>query len=332
MCLAKTPTIWELQFMPCVWQTGWFFKGFWKSQRRTSLSIFWCQKFPPKRTASVSSFFGRPRKARTSALPTWWKPNQSRISALCELSHVGMLPQLGANLGLVWSQIHLLCLAKINVFAMHGPRCYTNVCICLHQFQLKNGWTVNNVSQMFSISKNQINNQVTNRFFQLTLFLQLCFNLHRFSSASQATHHHTEPPGAAQRHVQPPPIRHKAHVPAAVRADQRQNDDLALAAWKWSEGPFFGTTRLFDLQKWLVNRRVRVLWENWFLGFWLARNLSETDWNLKDRFCWCFWPSRKVQVGRKNHEIKRSFCRKTAEPFRKIGWTCWRKNHKMMRR
>ena len=58
----------------------------------------------------------------------------------------------------------------------------------------------------------------------------------------RAAHHHTEPPCAAQCHVQPPPVRHEAHVAAAVGADQTQNDHLALAAsageiqWMWCDG------------------------------------------------------------------------------------------------
>ena len=53
----------------------------------------------------------------------------------------------------------------------------------------------------------------------------------------RAAHHHTEPTCTAQCHVQPPPVRHKAHVAAAVGADQTQNDHFALAASAGSGNP-----------------------------------------------------------------------------------------------
>ena len=66
-----------------------------------------------------------PRKARTSALPTWWKPNQSRIKALCELSQVGMLPR---------SKNHLVVNISCSKFSI------TWVCETHEELQTSSQW------------------------------------------------------------------------------------------------------------------------------------------------------------------------------------------------
>lgn len=51
------------------------------------------------------------------------------------------------------------------------------------------------------------------------------------ASPVQGTHHHTEPSRSAQGDVEAPPVRHEAHVSAAISAHQTQDDDFTLAAY-----------------------------------------------------------------------------------------------------
>ena len=51
------------------------------------------------------------------------------------------------------------------------------------------------------------------------------------ASPGQGTHHHTEPTRSAQGHVEAPPVRHEAHVSAAIGTHQTQDDDFTLAAY-----------------------------------------------------------------------------------------------------